>query len=261
MNISWYQTATLIVEKEDTKILFDPFFTITPQRNIYRSEFLETFQSVDAIVITHGHFDHIRDVPEIIKDKDIPVYCTGAPLKMLQKRVGSKANLKCIAPGDSFCIGDIEITAYKGTHASFGLPLILKTVFRKQFWAMLPAVMRIGFNAMFIEREAKQILVFEVKDGEKSILILGSMGLFKEEKYPQNVDLLALPYQGRSDLAEYSMKVIETVHPKKVLLTHFNDYCPPISSKVDYTPFLDKMKSSNDPIEVLVMPLAEKLEV
>lgn len=126
---------------------------------------------------------------------------------------------------------------------------------------MLPTVMHIGFNAIFIEREAKQILAFEVKDGEKSIMIFGSMGLFKEEIYPQNVDLLALPYQGRSDLADYSMKVIETVHPKKVLLTHFNDYCPPISSEVDYMPFLDKIKSSNTPIEVLVMPLAEKLEV
>jgi len=235
MQITWYGTASLIIQDGDNKILFDPFFTITDEREYYRKRYKPLFQKCNAIVITHGHFDHIRDVPEIVSGIEIPIYCTKTPLKVLTKKGVPKERITCIAPGDTFSIGDIEITAFKGSHAAFGLPLILSTITKKRFWKMLPLAAQIGASSIMVEREAKEILVFQVSCKGKTILILGSLGIYPNEKYPQNIDMLVLPYQGRSDLLDYSIKLIDMIKPRIILLDHFNDYCPPISSEVDYS--------------------------
>ena len=66
---------------------------------------------------------------------------------------------------------------------------------------------------------------------------MGSMGLDPEVAYPTGADLLILPYQGKSDPLEYAASLVDRLHPKAVLLDHYDDSFPPMTALVDTAAF------------------------
>lgn len=76
-----------------------------------------------AILITHGHEDHIGAVPYLLREVDVPVYAPPYAIALLRKRfeeidVGGAVDLRPIASGRSFGIGDdFEIEPYLVHHS------------------------------------------------------------------------------------------------------------------------------------------------
>ncbi|MFZ5596621.1 MAG: MBL fold metallo-hydrolase [Bacillota bacterium] len=60
MEIKWHGTASLSFAEAGETILTDPFFPMN--RRIRRFDIGEIAGAV-GILITHGHFDHLVDVP------------------------------------------------------------------------------------------------------------------------------------------------------------------------------------------------------
>nr|AGS53562.1 hypothetical protein [uncultured bacterium contig00062] len=84
-------------------------------------------------------------------------------------------------------------------------------------------------------------MAYDIGIGDKHILLLGSLNLDDNTEYPEGPDLLILPFQGRSDIIEYAMTIIDKLRPKNVFLDHFDDTFPPISSSVNPQGFLTLM--------------------
>lgn len=63
LEIKWYGTATISFSEDDRSILFDPFLPMNPDHRLFTAGELA---SVGDILITHGHFDHLADVPQIV---------------------------------------------------------------------------------------------------------------------------------------------------------------------------------------------------
>ena len=66
MKITYLGHATLIVEMNNKKILFDPFITINPLASSIDIQSL----NVDYIFVTHGHQDHELDVEAVANNND-----------------------------------------------------------------------------------------------------------------------------------------------------------------------------------------------
>lgn len=64
MKIIWHGTATLTVEGDYGKILFDPFLRRNKRLAVIDPAVLS---DVDAAFITHPHFDHFCDLPVFFK--------------------------------------------------------------------------------------------------------------------------------------------------------------------------------------------------
>ncbi len=62
MNIRYLGHATFTLEHEGTTLVLDPFLSSNPKAPISADEV-----QADAILLTHGHFDHIEDVVSIAK--------------------------------------------------------------------------------------------------------------------------------------------------------------------------------------------------
>jgi hypothetical protein len=80
---------------------------------------------------------------------------------------------------------------------------------------------------------------------------MGSLNLASDVEYPVGVNLLTLPFQGRSDLDTYTLKFIERLKPLALLLHHTCDSFPPVSSPVRTEGFIRAMEQSYPGLKVI----------
>jgi len=238
MKLKWYGTAMVLIEHEGTHLLFDPFFSLNDK--LFKPSFDE-FTAVENIFVTHGHFDHIAGIPDIIKlNKKAKVFCTTSPQKTLISKGVEEKRIFEIKPGDVLNIEPFEVRVLKGKHVVFDMKIIIKTLCNLGLltqWRNLRYILR--ENKLCAE--AGETVIYEINAAGKRMLLLGSLNLDKNIDYPKNVDLLILPFQGRSDIIKYAISFINHLHPKNVLLNHFTDTFPPISSEVKTEPFVSQM--------------------
>lgn len=85
------------------------------------SYLLENRDMVKAIVLTHGHEDHIGALPYVLKQLDVPVYGTRLTLGILEGRLKENnvatSNLNSIKPGEQIDIGLFKIGFIRVSHS------------------------------------------------------------------------------------------------------------------------------------------------
>jgi L-ascorbate metabolism protein UlaG (beta-lactamase superfamily) len=251
IKIKWFGTAAILIELNGMQILFDPF--ITMNNKLYKPS-IEEFATADAILVTHGHFDHIYDIPSIINEANTKakVYCTATPRETLISKGVEKERIHTITAGDFLSLGAIEVRVLKGKHIFINKGLLIKTILNPRiftYWANFSWIAKENKNY----DEAGETVIYDIMVFNKRILLMGSLNLDENIEYPKGVDLLILPFQGRSDLSTYAIPFIQRLEPKKVLLDHFDDSFPPISSSVDTRPFIKLMREKYPAIPVICL--------
>src|SRR5881275_1139438 len=86
------------------------------------SYLLENRQRVRAIVLTHGHEDHIGALPWILSELNVPIWGTEFTLAYVEDKLDEHgllddADLKEIRPGESFKAGSLTIHPIQVTHS------------------------------------------------------------------------------------------------------------------------------------------------
>lgn len=77
---------------------------------------------VRGIVITHGHEDHIGALPYVLKELDVPVYCTRLVAGILnskfeEHRMLGKVKINCVKAGDHIRLGCFDIELIHTNHS------------------------------------------------------------------------------------------------------------------------------------------------
>ena len=78
---------------------------------------------IRAIVITHGHEDHIGALPYVLKDVNVPVYGTRLTLALIENKLeehGMKADLRRVNAGETIKFGCFKVELIKTTHSIAG---------------------------------------------------------------------------------------------------------------------------------------------
>jgi len=78
---------------------------------------------VRAIVLTHGHEDHIGALPYILRDLNVPIYGTSFTLALVRKRLAEhglldNADLHEVKPGSHSKIGTFDVEYIQVTHST-----------------------------------------------------------------------------------------------------------------------------------------------
>jgi L-ascorbate metabolism protein UlaG (beta-lactamase superfamily) len=240
IRITWYGTASVRIETGSSQLLIDPFFPFPDSRIKIAAN---AFDDCSHILITHGHFDHIGSIREIVRP-DTAVYCTKAPYRSLRRKGVPDKNLKQIQVGAVFMIGDFQITAYKGKHIRLNAWDCLRALCSKRVLRNRRGL--IGKLLKFAScREKKESLCYLIETNGKRILMTGSLGVAADADYPTGADLALFPYQGSGNLLKTAVHVYRKLRPQAVLLIHFDDTFPPFSSDVDTVKFENYLKKQS----------------
>lgn len=256
MKITWYGTATVGIDDGKTKLLFDPF--VRMNKHIETTP-IEGFTGFDAVLVTHGHFDHIYSIPDLAeKDKNVPIYCTETPKKTLIGRGVPEERIKTVRPDEIIRIGDYTIRPRRFRHIIFD-PLYILSVVPKCV---------IGFPRLFWQAymnhqmpEGGEIVAYEIESEGKRIFLTGSFREHPQETYPENADLLILANGGSVFVPEKTKAFIERYRPKKILVDHFDDAFPPLTRNVSVSRLERTVKKNHPEIEFIVPEICKSVEI
>lgn len=248
MKLCWFSTAAFTLRSGETTVAFDPFLGL-PLGKRWPDLTGTAFRDASAVFVTHGHVDHILEIPALLAGSKVPVYATGTPCRTLRKHGVSPDRLRRIRPGETAAVGPFAVTAFQGRHCRFDGPLIRQTVPR-----LCRHPLRAARLLLYVAEypEKGETLFYEVTAGGRRIQVMGSLGLCPEVDYPTGADALILPYQGRSDLVTCGWDLVQRLKPKAVYLDHYDDSFPPMTAAVDTKPFIDLLTAHGIPCRALV---------
>lgn len=253
MKITWFGTASLLIESEENRILIDPFLTLKGAEN---HPSLLSYVKEDSILITHGHFDHLSSVPKIMANSDATVYCSASPAHILAKKGVDGDQIVLVHPGDNLIFGSIKVKVLRGRHIKFDKKLFQKTLLRPRTFRYLSNLLYLGWNYPRYQRH-QETLAYQIEAEGKVVLVLGSPELDYLTEYPKYVDMLVLPYQGSSTQITQTLSIIQAIEPRTIMLDHFDDAFPPVSAQMDTKP-LKKLLDDWFPELPVVKPTAGK---
>lgn len=247
MKLTWLGTAVFVLESGGEKILFDPFLQLQGG-NVALTE--DELFRYDTVFITHGHFDHLSFVTDILDGGDSTIFCTKGCADTLEEFCDDMSSVVLIKPHRTCPIGDIRITPLRAKHIDFQLKHVMETmnpVRMVRYAGNLPFL----FWANRHFKEKGEIVAFDIRAEGRTVLLLGSLGLDPDETYPESPDVLVLPYQGNNDLPERAREVISAIRPKSIVLSHFDNAFPPMSRDVDLRPLKKLMEEEFPDIKVI----------
>jgi len=264
---TWYGTAALhIVVDGALGVFFDPWFARPPDarpRTVADPRAVD-LQPLDAILVSHSHFDHIINLPDLVQRyPEVQAYVPAVTAENCRKLCAGKtfkdyscnltdsdwARIHTVTSGGHMeaSSGDgrvrLRATAIKSGHVTFDAYSIMRVVFNPG------VVRRLGYYSKFLTAfPKKEVLGWEVQvesDGESQrIMFFGSLcrKYAAELRQYSGCDFLFIPLAGRKNILPYASVVTEALQPKAVIPVHHDDFFPPISYSVDYGNYAEWIK-------------------
>jgi L-ascorbate metabolism protein UlaG (beta-lactamase superfamily) len=260
--ITWYGTAGFRIETGGRVFLIDPFLS----RNAEACPALpfgpEEVTEGDEIFLSHGHFDHAADVPQIARRTGATVYCSAEAAEALRRRGVADAQLVVAHDGDGFDLSVYRAHCFHSSHVRFDLPLVVRTLIR----AIPTLLVRPRLLSGSRDWPAGQVLSWRftlAAEADRLIHHFGSAGCTDGELARlaslDAPDVLLFPLQGHSRICEIAAQTVARLHPRVVILQHHDDFYPPISQAVDIAPFVKAMGRLSPPVKVVELSMGEPL--
>ena len=238
MEVLWHGTAAVEIRCAAGRILFDPFVPL-PGAGTDARPTLRDYEGFTDIFVTHGHFDHITNLPEIAaRSPGVRIHGTAAPCASLRRRGVPAEDLDRIEPGQTIRVNGFAVAAFAGRHAELPRATLrrLGNILRSPCRGNLPLILREHLRSP----EKGETLIYRIEADGRSIVLLGSLNLRDNVEYGVGADLLVLPYNGWEDNLPPALRVIERLRPRRVLLDHYDDSFPPLTTPLDLRPILER---------------------
>lgn len=242
--MTYLGTAGWIIEDGNVVVLIDPYITrakygggghpdddrpdygrgeVVPSDTVLIDSILDGIgKPVDFILVHHGHFDHLGDVPYIAHKTGAKVIGTQSTMMILSAYDVPNEQLYAVAGGEDYQFDGFSIRVIPAIHSALNEKRY-HDVRRYDRSTELNAPLRVE---QFIEGGSLQFLArFEGHD----VLTMGSMNFIERELEGIHPDVLLAGINGsRLGLYEYDERLLEvTGYPPVVIPTHWDNFRVP----------------------------------
>ena len=210
MTLRWLGVAGIEIVSDTQTLLVDPYLSRIP---IWKSilgriqpnqQAVAKIRRADFILVTHAHFDHLLDVPQIVKNTGAKIYGSENTCALLTALGVPSSLLNIVKQWDSLALGDMDVDCFPFEHAQvpgYGcgpLPRNLRPPLRARDY-------RMDYG-----------LCFRIATGGASLLTDPGYGL--DVNVSTDV-LLTQPYHGKA----YYRECLNLIHPKSVIPIHWDN--------------------------------------
>lgn len=237
VRVTYLGTTSFLLQSRQGSILIDPYFSrvgpllplvlgrsITPdQRRI--DEALDALpDKIDYIIVTHGHIDHLFDVPIVARRTGAKVIlsCTG----FYQASAAGLTREQMIVPhlGQPIGSGTLQVTAFLADHA----PLLGVHWYAGTGCEQPKCIRHIW------DWKAGQTLTYLIQmEGSRIFMSSGNAKLLPPESVaPVDLALLGVALKGSRDLFPL---LVERIRPRVIQPTHQDDFARPLSDGFYYS--------------------------
>lgn len=224
--ITWLGHASWQIETDQHKILLDPFLTDNPSA----TKEIDDFRDCTHLLISHGHFDHIADAPQIASQSDATVVAIFEIAQWFSEKHGIANTVGMNVGGEA--------------QLPFGIVKMTPALHSNS----LPDGSPSGLAAGFLLTIAGQRIYFACDTA-----IFGDMAY-----YTSGADVAILPIGDLFTMGvQDSIEAINLIKPNKVLPTHYNTW-PPI--EVDPHQWAERVREDTA-AEPVILKVNESLQI
>ncbi len=119
----WLGVAGLEIEAGGDALLIDPFFTRPPWWRLFAGRvpcnsklIAEHVRQADHVLVTHAHWDHVMDVPEVVRRTGATAWGSENVCRLLERAGVPPAQIRRIATGERLQLGQFDVEVLAATH-------------------------------------------------------------------------------------------------------------------------------------------------
>ncbi len=252
LTFRWMGVNGIELTFRDRILLIDPFFTRPCLINILLNRavksdtalVLQNITKADWVFITHSHYDHLMDVPNVLKQTGACGYGSANTCQILALHDIPDRQIVPIRIGDHLEPGPFKIEVMPCWHTP--TPLVEK----------INGPLRDGL------RPPLRLNDYKMDENFSFLLDINGRRYLIGNQPVQDVEVLFLsPYLPNERL----VPLLQSAAPRKVIVTHWEDFTRPISDMLHPLPFKVNLKEFQNTVqqispqtEVLIPELMKK---
>jgi len=219
--LKYFGWSSFAIESANGTLIFDPLY-----RKMYGANWsnLNEFIDADIICLTHGHFDHYIDTPEILKQTDAVVVTSKDICNHLNTKYKvKKERLLPIKPFQEINVSNFKITAFEWGHREVSILRFLREgLLRAEFFSTFQFawlnLLKVPFNAPcfgFYVELADNIKLMNYCEGFNDLMKIEKVRELSRRFKP---DILLAGMQ--LNFEEQLSEGVAALSPKTVILFH-----------------------------------------
>ena len=115
IRMRWLTVASFEMQLGNTRVVTDPFITDSPATDLT----WEDIDQCDIITVTHAHWDHVTDIPQLMKKFNSKLLVGELTLLPMARWLDCNAHyIYPMNPGVALDFGDVKVTGLYGHHTN-----------------------------------------------------------------------------------------------------------------------------------------------